>query len=139
MSEHNVETKWNGKMNFTSFVDDFDIQIDADESVGGENKGPRPKKLMLTALAGCTGMDVISILNKMKIAPDDFRINIKGKVNEEHPKKYNEITIIYQFKGNNLDKNKLNKAINLSFEKYCGVIAVYKEAMNIKTKLEINQ
>ncbi len=139
MSEHNVETKWNGNMNFTSSVDEFDIQIDADESVGGENKGPRPKKLMLTALAGCTGMDVISILNKMKITPEDFRINITGKVNEEHPKKYNEITIIYQFKGNNLDENKINKAINLSFEKYCGVIAVYKEAMNIKTKLEINE
>ncbi|MFW6226384.1 MAG: OsmC family protein, partial [bacterium] len=114
MSEHNVETQWNGKMNFKSSVDDFDIQIDADESVGGENKGPRPKKLMLTALAGCTGMDVISILDKMKIKPDDFRINITGKVNEEHPKKYNEIIIIYKFKGNNLDENKINKAINLS-------------------------
>ncbi len=137
MSEHNVETKWNGKMSFISNVDDFNIPIDADETVGGENKGLRPKKLMLTALAGCTGMDVISILDKMKIIPDDFRINIKGKVNEEHPKKYNEITIIYQFKGNNLDENKINKAINLSIDKYCGVIAVYKESMKINTKLEI--
>ncbi len=137
MSEHNIETKWNGKMSFVSNVDDFEIPVDADESVGGENKGPRPKKLMLTALAGCTGMDVISILDKMKIIPDDFRINIKGKVNEDHPKKYNEITIIYQFKGNDLDKNKINKAINLSIEKYCGVIAVYKESMKINTKLEI--
>lgn len=139
MATHNVFTQWDGNMQFTSKVDDFNIKFDADESVGGKNAGPRPKKLMLSALAGCTGMDVIAILNKMKVVPDEFSVDIEGETTEEHPKQYSKVKIIYNFKGKNLDRNKIEKAINMSIDKYCGVYAVYRKAMDMEHEIRINE
>jgi putative redox protein len=132
-----INVKWNDKMSFESDIDGHKIVIDALPESGGEGKGPRPKPFMLLALAGCTGMDVISILRKMRVEPEYFNIKIEAEVSEEHPKKYTDITVIYQFKGKNLPQDKLEKAISLSEEKYCGVSAVYREAIKMNYKIEI--
>mgnify|MGYP003573611421 CR=1 FL=1 len=124
-------------MAFEADVNGHKITIDAAESVGGENRGPRPKPLMLTALAGCTGMDVVSILKKMRVEPEEFNVIVEGDLTEEHPKQYYKMNVIYQFKGNELPLEKLKKAVSLSEERYCGVSALYKKAIEITSEIEI--
>ena len=108
---------------------DIDLQghrftVDADESVGGKDRGPRPKALLLSGLAGCTGMDVASILGKMKMPYDSFAVEVDAETTDEHPKVYKSITVRYIFTGSDLDRSKIEKAVNLSQEKYCGVSAM---------------
>lgn len=136
--KHIVNTAWAGKMKFDTEVNGHHIILDAAEEVGGENAGPRPKALMLSALAGCTGMDVVSILKKMKVEPEYFNIKIEADLTEEHPKVYSKVHIIYEFKGKDLEIEKLQKAIELSQEKYCGVSAMYKKAMEVSYEIVIN-
>ncbi len=132
-----VETTWKGKMAFNANVSGHNILMDALPENGGEDSGSRPKQLMMASLAGCTGMDVVSILQKMRIEPEGFDIIIEAEMTEEHPKHYTQMHIIYQFKGENLDFEKLKKAIDLSQERYCGVSAVYKQAMGITYEIKI--
>jgi putative redox protein len=135
--KHIVDLSWTDQVAFEGEVDGHKLILDASEDGGGSDLGPRPKKLMLAALAGCTGIDVIMILNKMKIIPDSFNVIVEGELSEEHPKKYIEMKIIYQFKGDNLQIDKLEKAINLSMTKYCGVSAFYRDSLEIKTEIRI--
>jgi putative redox protein len=135
MSE-SVQTKWLGHMAFESTIDQFVIPMDADEKSGGTNSGPRPKPMLLSALAGCTGMDVISILEKKKVIPASFDISVLGTMTEEHPKYYQKIHIIYKFTGDHFSGNeeiliKINRAIQLSREKYCGVSAMLQNSCEI--------
>ncbi len=123
-----VETTWKGNMKFDTEVNGHHFMIDADESVGGGNSGPRPKPLMLASLAGCTGMDVVSLVKKMRQEIDYFNVVVEGDTTDEHPKTYFKIHVIYEFRGKNLEMNKLEKAISLSEERYCGVSAVYRKA-----------
>ncbi|WP_319230644.1 OsmC family protein [Draconibacterium orientale] len=135
--KHVVDMAWTDKLAFEADMDGHKVIIDATEEVGGSDLGPRPKKLMLTALAGCTGIDVVMILKKMKVVPEAFNVIVEGELTEEHPKYYNKMTIVYQFKGKDLPMDKLEKAVKLSEEKYCGVSAVYRQAMEMKTEIRI--
>lgn len=135
--KHIVDLAWKENMAFETEQDGHPLIIDAGVESGGNNLGFRPKKLMLTALAGCTGLDVISILKKMKVVPEAFHVIVEGDVSEEHPKKYVEMKVIYQFKGKDLPLEKLQKAVNLSEEKYCGVSAVYKDAMKLSSEIRV--
>lgn len=116
-----INVNWSGEMAFEAEVNDFKIKLDAHEAVGGKNSGPRPKPLILVALGGCTGMDVVSMLTKMRVKPDYFNIEVDGELTEEHPKYYHKIHIKYIFRGDDLPIEKLEKAINLSQDRYCGV------------------
>jgi putative redox protein len=135
--KHIIDLAWKENMAFETDMDGHKLVIDASAEGGGNDLGPRPKKLMLTALAGCTGIDVISILKKMKVVPDAFNVIVEGGLTEEHPKKYDEIKVIYQFKGKGLPLEKLQKAVKLSEEKYCGVSAVYREAMDLRSEIRV--
>jgi putative redox protein len=135
--KHVLDMSWTDNLAFEADMDGHKVIIDATKEAGGNDLGPRPKKLMLTALAGCTGIDVVMILKKMKVVPEAFNVIIEGELTEEHPKYYNKIKIIYQFKGKDLPMAKLEKAVKLSEEKYCGVSAVYRQAMEIKTEIRI--
>jgi putative redox protein len=128
---------WKGNMEFETELFGHTLTLDASEESGGNNKGPRPKVLMLTALAGCTGMDVIMILRKMKIQPEMFNVRVDGYLTEDEPKQYNKMHLIYEFKGDNLSENKLKKAIELSQEKYCGVSAMYKKAIELTYEIRM--
>lgn len=132
-----LKTAWMGKMKFDAVVSGHHLMMDAVPEVGGENAGPRPKELMLASLSGCTGMDVISILNKMRQEVESFNITVEAELTEEHPKHYYKLHLIYEFKGNNLDPEKLKKAVDLSQDKYCGVSAVYKKAMELTYEIKI--
>lgn len=137
MAKTNV--KWKGGMSFEADLDGHKITIDADEKVGGENKGPKPKPLMLIALAGCTGMDVVSILKKMKIELDEFNVNVEASLTEEHPKYFDSFFIHYIFKGKDLPMAKLEKAVNLSQERYCGVSEMYRQFAKLDHKITIEE
>jgi len=135
--KHVVDMAWTDKVAFEGDMDGHKIIVDATEESGGSDLGPRPKKLMLTALAGCTGVDVIMILKKMKVEPEAFNVIIEADVTEEHPKHYSKIKVVYQFKGKDLPYTKLEKAVKLSEEKYCGVTAVYRKAMDMATEIRV--
>jgi len=128
---HTINVTWEKNMKFTTNLGGHNLVLDASEDNGGSNEGPRPKSLMMVALAGCTGMDVISILKKMHVEVTHFNLRIEGVTSDEHPKKFNSMKVIYEFKGINLEYEKLEKAVNLSIDKYCGVNANYREAMKM--------
>jgi len=132
-----INTKWKGNMSFEAQVGNHKIILDADESVGGQDLGPRPKPLMMVALAGCTGMDVVSILKKMKVDFEDLNIKVEGDITEENPKHFIKMKVIYEFTGKDLPLEKLQKAVNLSEEKYCGVRASYIQAMEVVSEIII--
>jgi putative redox protein len=135
--KNKVDVKWTDKMSFEASVNDHKIVLDAVESVGGENRGPRPKALSLVSLGGCTGMDVVSILKKMRVEFDYFNVEVEGELTEEHPKYYHTIIINYIFRGKELPLEKLEKAVSLSLERYCGVTAMLEKAAKIEHKITI--
>jgi len=132
-----TKIQWTGNMSFETELFGHKMVLDAGTDNGGEDKGPRPKILMLTALAGCTGMDIVSILKKMRVEVDDLQIFVEGDLTEEHPKYYKKMHVIYQFKGKNLPMDKLEKAVSLSDEKYCGVSALYKLAIPVTNEIKV--
>ncbi|MDY6800415.1 MAG: OsmC family protein [Bacteroidota bacterium] len=133
-----LNLNWKKGMAFETELNGHKIVIDADSAVGGKNLGPRPKPLMLLALAGCTGMDVISILKKMRVELDDFNVEVIANNTDEHPKHYDEMKVIYKFWGKELPEDKINKAVNLSEERYCGVSFVYRKYVKMSTEIQIN-
>lgn len=132
-----VSINWTGNMSFETEMNGHKIVLDADETVGGQNKGPRPKQFMLTALAGCTGMDVVSILKKMRVEIEDLQVIVDGDLTEEHPKYYKNMHVTFQFKGKDLPMEKLEKAVNLSEDRYCGVSALYKQVIPVTTEVKV--
>ncbi len=126
--KHNVKTAWKGNMQFESVVNGHTVIIDTPEEMGGDDKGPRPKPLMLTALAGCTGIDVVAMLKKMRVEIESFDVDIEAELTEEPPTHYTKMHVIYTFTGKDLPMDKLGKAVELSREKYCGVSYMYKQA-----------
>lgn len=107
------------------------ITMDGPEQFGGSNSGVRPKELVLLALAGCTGSDVVSILQKKKANLEDFEINITAETQEEHPQVFTKIHIEYVFYGKDLKKEDVERAIELSSTKYCSVQAMLRPSVEI--------
>ncbi len=137
MSKEIVTTSWSGDMAFEGSVSGHKIIIDAGSDFGGNDLGPRPKPLMMLALAGCTGMDVVSILRKMKVVFDKLNIIVEGQLTDEHPKQFSKMHVIYEFGGSDLPPEKIRKAVELSQEKYCGVSAMYRKVMELTSEIRI--
>ncbi|MDD5507028.1 MAG: OsmC family protein [Bacteroidales bacterium] len=132
-----VRIKWNGNMAFDADVNGFAIRMDATPEAGGKNLGPRPKPLTLAALGGCTGMDVVSILEKMRVTLESFDMKIEAEQTDEHPRVYKKIHIVYTFRGKELPLEKIQKAVDLSQEKYCGVSAMLRKAAAVTYEIEL--
>lgn len=132
-----IDCTWKENMAFEAEVNGFKIMLDAEPTVGGENKGPRPKPLTLVSLAGCTAMDVISILKKMRVEPDYFNVSAEGELTEEHPRYYHKIHLIYEIKGKDVDREKVEKAVSLSQDRYCGVSALLRAGAEITHEIRI--
>lgn len=118
---HKIKSNFIGGMAFETDMDGHKIVVDAYPEFGGENKGPSPKPLVLTSLSGCTGMDVVSLLKKMRVDYENFSIEIEASLTEEHPKYYDKIHVVYAIKVKPEDEGKVKKAVDLSQERYCGV------------------
>ena len=135
--KHIINTEWKGDMSFEADVNGHKVMMDAAVEAGGKDTGSSPKKLMLVALSGCTGMDVVSILKKMRVDLDKLTIEVQGDVAPEHPKRYTNMHVIYEFTGKNLSLDKLQKAVTLSEETYCGVEALYRMAIKVTSEIRI--
>lgn len=117
----NTHIKWNGKLAFSGITPSgHEVKIDASESIGGDNSAPSPVEYLLNALAGCTAIDIVMILEKMRQKLTSFDIEVNGDRAEEHPKRFTNIHLHYILDGE-LDEQKVKKAIKLSKDKYCSV------------------
>jgi len=129
---------WTDGMAFKAELEGHSCMMDADERFGGRNLGPRPKSLLLAGLAGCTGMDVVSLLRKMKMEWDRFSLEVEGQTAESDPKVYTGILVKYIFSGGRLERDKIEKAVKLSQEKYCPVSAMLGKTARIATEIVLN-
>ena len=135
-----VTTEWQRDMVFESDnPSGKNLFIDSGEEFGGTNSGLRPKALMLSALAGCSGLDVVSLLNKMKVEVDDFKIVTSAELTDEHPKYYNKVKVDYHFYGKDMNEKKINKAVNLSIDRYCGVFEMFRQFAKMETEIHLHK
>ncbi len=125
-------TRWKKGHHFTSKQDQHSIDID-----GSKEKGISPKALLLSALAGCSGIDVVDILEKMKVPFTSFTIDVEADQTDEHPKVFKDINIIYHINTGQENEEKVKKAIELSLDKYCGVSAMLKKNSGINYTLDL--
>ncbi len=114
-----------------------EIVIDTKKELGGHDSAPSPMKLLLLSLGSCTLMDVISLIDKMRVDYDDIKVQVSGERHDEHPKIFKNIQIKYIVHGKNPDKTKIKKAIDLSTEKYCSIHAMLEKTASISNSLEI--
>jgi len=126
-------------LSFEVEVDGHKIYLDTAAEHGGKNLGPRPKPMMMVALAGCTGMDVAAILKKMRIEIESLSIEVEGDVTEVHPKRFEGMKVIYRVKGKDVPLASVEKAVKLSKERYCGVSANYAEAFPIDHEIILEE
>jgi putative redox protein len=115
------------------------LVMDGPESFGGSNAGVRPKELLLLSLAGCTGSDVASILAKKRVALSGFAMNITAEETEEHPKVFTSMHVEYVFRGENIQEKDVERAIELSLTRYCGVTAMFQKAMTVTHSYRIER
>ena len=126
-STNHIITRWLGDMAFDSTnPSGHTLRIDASPEDGGEGAGLRPKALMLSALAGCSGLDIAGMIRKMKLEVNSFSIETIGTLSESSPQTYERVRVEFHFHGKHLDHKKLQRAVDLSVEKYCGVIAMFR-------------
>ena len=131
-----IKINWVKDMAFDCNVGNHIVRMDSSSELGHDT-GPSPKKTMLATLAACTGMDVVSVLEKMRVPLNGLEIGVEGDLTETYPVVYSEIRIAYTFKGDDLDSKKIERAVKLSKEKYCGISAMLAQACPIKYSIDI--
>ncbi|MEN8187982.1 MAG: OsmC family protein [Bacteroidota bacterium] len=131
-----VKIQWKGKMLFNADSVGGSFPVDAAEDVGGQDKGVRPKALMLTSLAGCSGLDVVSLLKKMRAEVEDFEVDVTGELTDKHPKFYHKAHVEYRFYGKDFQKDKIEKAVKLSQERYCGVSEMFRQFADLTYEIK---
>jgi putative redox protein len=133
--EHQTICTYNNQMQFDIAINQHHFIIDANTENGGNNSGPSPKPLLLASLAGCTAMDIVSLLKKMHVNFHNFRVETAAPLSEEHPKVYESIQLNYLISMDAKDYPKMEKAVALSIEKYCGVYAMLSKAVKVNHQI----
>lgn len=139
MATNTIDSVYKGGMSFATAIRGRNIVIDLDKDNGGNNLGSSPKILMLVSLAGCTGVDVVAILNKMKVNFSNLSISVHGHLTETEPKIYDEVVITYFIKVSEKDQSKVERAVMLSQDKYCGVSEMFRAFSKLSHKIEFLQ
>ena len=135
MDTHHISSVFTHGMAFNATINGHTVVTDITVNDGGNDEGPSPKRLMLVSLAGCTGIDVVSILNKMKTPFSNLSIDITATLTDEHPKIYKEVKMVYKIKIEEADRSKMEKAVKLSEEKYCGVSAMFRKFASVEYEI----
>jgi putative redox protein len=135
MPSNIITARHNNGMSFSTELDGHTVTIDTKGPDDSPGTGPRPKALMLVSLAGCTGIDVVEILNKMRVKFSDLSITVEGELTEAIPRTYHTVTVSYSIKVKKENEPKVQKAVLLSQDKYCGVSAMFRAFATIKTKI----
>ena len=140
MASNSVTTVWKENMLFESDnPSGHSVLIDTSSENGGESRGLGPKALMLSSLAGCSGLDVVSLLKKMRAEVADFKMVVHAELTEEHPKYYHKVAVEYHFYGSNLQEDKINKAVKLSIDQYCGVMEMFRQFAKVTTEVYLHE
>ena len=135
-----ASVKWSGNMLFTGHgPSGHKVIMDASEKVGGEDSAARPLELLLLALGGCTGMDVISILRKKRKTVTSMEISLEARQSEEHPRKLEGIKVTYLLKGPGLDETSVHRSVELSDEKYCSVAATLRIHVPVEWEVAVEE
>ena len=131
-----IVTHWQGGLTFES-DNPSGKSVIMDTNIEGQDEryGLSPKAMMLSSLAGCSALDVISTLDKMKEEIDDSKIEVSGELTDEHPRYYHAVVVDYHFYGSDLNKKKCERAVNLSVDKYCGVMEMFRRFAEVKTNI----
>ncbi len=137
MNKTNINASLKGNMAFEMQINGHTVITDAPVESGGNGYGPSPKALLLAGLIGCSGIDVMTITKKMRLDIEDVNVEVEAETRDEDPKIYNYIKLIYKFKGKDLPYSKLERAVNLSMDKYCGVAAMLNKAVPITHEIQI--
>ncbi len=134
-----ITTNWKGGMLFES-DNPSGKSVLMDTVLDGQTErfGLSPKAMMLSSLAGCSGVDIVDILQKMKVLKYKLSIEVEAQLTDEHPKFYDKVHLDYHFHGHELNVNKINKAVSLSVEKYCGVMEMFRQFSNVSTEIHIH-
>lgn len=132
-----TSVSWQSGLAFQVEQDGHRYMIDAGPDAGGRDLGPRPKALLLSGLGGCTAMDVVSILEKMRVKLDGLEVQVSAEAREEHPRVFTGIHVRYIFKGRDLPMDKLERAVKLSEDTYCGVSAMLRPAVPITSEIVV--
>lgn len=134
-----VTVEWEGKMKFSATDESgHTITMDAPIAAGGDNTAPTPLSLILMSVAGCSGIDVVSILDKMKVTVECFNIEVEGDRVDDNPKVFKTITVVYKFKGEDLPQDKVERAVKLSVDKYCSAVHIVNKSAQMQFIYEIN-
>ncbi len=133
-----IVVKWDRAMLFTATSETgAKVTMDTGRAYGGSGKYPTPMELVAMALGGCTGMDVVSILEKMRVKLKKFEIEVKTKRREQVPRYYESIHLVYILSGEKLTEEKARRAIELSKQKYCSVSIMLQEKAKITYEMRI--
>ena len=141
MEKNIVTTVWAQKEQFES-DNPSGHKLTMFSAADEENKdtiGFGPKALMLSSLAGCSGLDVVSLLKKMRAEVADFKIEVTGELTDEHPRFYNKVKVDYHFSDAELQPDKIQKAVNLSVTKYCGVMEMFRQFAEISIEIHLHK
>jgi putative redox protein len=124
-------TRWEQEMAFVSQYDGHEVALNGASGPDGKRLAYSPKALLLSGLAGCSGIDVVEMLNKMRVPFTKLEIFTESEQTEEHPRVFKDILIEYRIDANPADEDKVKRAVDLSIEKYCGVAAMLKKNSHI--------
>jgi putative redox protein len=139
MVKNIVTTKWTQKSQFeTDNPSGYKFTMFDKSQDNGDVVGFAPKALMLSSLAGCSGLDVVSLLTKMRAEVADFNIEVTAELTDEHPKFYNKVKVDYHFKDSELKPEKIQKAVNLSVTKYCGVMEMFRQFADVEIEIHLH-
>jgi len=136
---HEVETQWMGNMQFNALVQGHTVVMDAPERAGGNDEGPIPKPFVLTALTGCTGMDVVALLRKQNIVLHDLNLKVSGTLSKTAPMVYTDIHLVYEVQADANHQQPVFEAIQKSQNELCGVSAMLKKIMPVTWEIQFNQ
>ena len=135
-----AKVTWKSGLSFTGRADSgFDIPLGTSVDHGGAGDGTSPMECVLIALGGCSAMDIISILEKKRQEVKSFEILLHGERAADHPKVFTDITIEYVVSGHAIDPDAVKRAVDLTESKYCSVMGMLKQTVNIQTKFTVNQ
>ena len=133
-----IKTTWQGEMQFES-ENPTGNTLYINDGSDSDKKVYAPKALMLSALGGCTGLDVASLIKKMRLEVADFNVQVDAELTEEHPKYYHKVWVTYNFYGADLNEEKLKKIVDLSLERYCGVTAMFEKFAELIIDIKYHQ
>lgn len=126
-------------MHFAGDIDGFRVDLDAEEGVGGKGAGAQPLRLLLLGMAGCTAMDVVSILRKKRQEVGGLEVEVRGSRVNEHPKVYDRIEVVYRVRGKGVEPKAVERAIELSETRYCPAIAMIGRVAEVTSRYEIEE